>query len=125
MSGNDEYKVEQIHVESYMYYSTTEGSGLFELRLSKHLGEALFSAAAGKKKHILVTGVLLQEKAKVLYEQLFSNATMPFTASTEYRPQFIKSKLLSKATLTIVQRGTLRGRVSRSNLGFNHSHVID
>ena len=30
----------------------------------------------------LVTGVLLQEKAKLLYEQLFPNATTSFSAST-------------------------------------------
>ena len=36
------------------------------------------------EKDILVTRVLLQEKAKLLYEQLFPDATTPFSASTGF-----------------------------------------
>ena len=34
-----------------------------------------------REKDVLVTGVLLQEKANLLYERLFPDATTPFSAS--------------------------------------------
>ena len=52
-------------------------------RLSESLDVAMFSAAAGKD--VRLTGVLLQEKAKLLYERLFPDATTPFSASTGFR----------------------------------------
>ena len=50
----------------------------------------MFSAAAGKD--VLVTGVLLLEKAKLLYEQLFPDGTTPFSASTGFISQFTTSE---------------------------------
>ena len=43
---------------------------------SERLDSAMFSAAAGKD--VLVIEVVLQEKAKLLYERLFPHATKPF-----------------------------------------------
>ena len=37
------------------------------------------------EKDVPVTGVLLQEKAKLLYERLFPDATTPFSASMGFR----------------------------------------
>ena len=48
--------------------------------LSERLNVAMFLAVAGKD--ILVTGVLLQETAKLQYEQLFPDATTPFSSFT-------------------------------------------
>ena len=45
------------------------------------------------EKDVPVTGVLPQEKAKLLYEQLFPDATMPFSASMRFRSQFTTSEL--------------------------------
>ena len=58
-------------------------------RLSERLDVAMFSAAAGKD--VPVTGVLLQEKAKLLYERLFPHATTPFSASTGFKSRFTTS----------------------------------
>ena len=46
-----------------------------------------------QEKDILVAGVLLQEKAKMMYERLFPHATAPFSASTGLRSQFTTSEL--------------------------------
>ena len=56
----------------------------------------MFSAAAGKDV-LLVTGVLLKEKAKLLYERLFTDAATPFSASTEFRPRFITFELAERS----------------------------
>ena len=40
-----------------------------------------------QEKHVLIAGVLLQEKAKLLYEQLFPDATIPFSDSTRFTSQ--------------------------------------
>ena len=45
--------------------------------------------SSGKKMFPLYTGVLLQEKAKLLYEHLFPDATVPFAACTGFRTRFI------------------------------------
>ena len=60
-------------------------------QLSESLDVAMFSAAA--EKDVLVAGVLLQEKAKLLYERLFPDATTPFSASTGFRSRFTTSEL--------------------------------
>ena len=54
----------------------------------------MFSAAAGKD--FAVTEVLLQEKAKLLYERL-PNATMPFSASTGLGSQFTMCELAEQS----------------------------
>ena len=41
-----------------------------------------------REKDVPVTGVLLQEKAKLLYQRLYPNATTPFLASTGFRTRF-------------------------------------
>ena len=46
-----------------------------------------------QENDILVTQVLLQEKAKLLYEWLCPDATMPFSASTGFRSWFTTSEL--------------------------------
>ena len=51
----------------------------------------MFSAAT--EKDILVTGVLLQEKANVLYELLFPDATMPFLPVQDLDHDFTTSGL--------------------------------
>ena len=43
-----------------------------------------------REKDVPVTGVLLQEKAKLLYERLYPDATTPFSASTGFRSRFMK-----------------------------------
>ena len=46
-----------------------------------------------REKDIAAIGVLLQEKAKLLYEQLFPNATTPFSSSTGFGSWFTTSEL--------------------------------
>ena len=53
----------------------------------------MFLAAAGKDA--AVTAVLLQGKAKLLYEQLFPNATTPFSSCTGLGSQFTTSNICS------------------------------
>ena len=43
-----------------------------------------------REKDVPVTSVLLQEKAKLLYERLYPDATTPFSASTGFRSRFMK-----------------------------------
>ena len=52
-----------------------------------------------REKDVRVTGVLLQEKAKLLYERLFPDATctMPFSASTGFKSQFTTSELAERS----------------------------
>ena len=50
-----------------------------------------------REKDVLVTGVLLQEKAKLLYERLFPDATTPFSASTGFRSRFTTSELAERS----------------------------
>ena len=38
-----------------------------------------------REKDVPVTGVLLQEKARLLYERLYSDTTTPFVASIGFR----------------------------------------
>ena len=59
-------------------------------QLSELLDKASFSAA--EAKDVPVTGVLLQEKAKLLYERLFPNATTHFSSSMGFRSGFITSE---------------------------------
>ena len=49
------------------------------------------------EKHVLVTGVLLQEKAKLLYERLFPHATTPFSASTGFISRFTTCELAERS----------------------------
>ena len=60
----------------------------------------MFSAAV--EKDVPVTGVLLQENAKLLYEQLFSDATTPFSASTGFSSRFVTLSLISETVHTVV-----------------------
>ena len=55
----------------------------------------MFSAVA--EEDVLVTGVLLQKKAKLLYERLFPDATMTFSANTDFRSQFTMSELAERS----------------------------
>ena len=55
-----------------------------------------------REKDVLVTGVLLQEKAKLLYERLFPDATTLFSASTGFRSRFTMSEQLSEAVNAVV-----------------------
>ena len=50
-----------------------------------------------REKDVPVTGVLLQEKAKLLYERLFPDATTPFSASMEFRSRFTTSELAERS----------------------------
>ena len=50
-----------------------------------------------REKDVAVTGVLLQEKAKLLYEQLFPNATIPFSSSTGLGSRFTMSELAEQS----------------------------
>ena len=50
-----------------------------------------------QEKYVAVTGVLLQEKAKLLYERLFPDATTPFSASTGFRSRFTTSELAERS----------------------------
>ena len=51
-----------------------------------------------REKDILVIGVLLQEKTKLLlYEQLFPDATTPFSTSMVFRSQFTMSELAEQS----------------------------
>ena len=43
-----------------------------------------------REKDVPVTGVLLQEKARLLYEWLYPDTTTPFVASIGFRSRFIK-----------------------------------
>ena len=76
---------------------STVGSWLSKLWLSvsERLDVTIFSGAAGKD--VLVTGVLLQEKAKVLYERLFPDATTHFLSSKGLWSQFTMSELAERS----------------------------
>ena len=50
-----------------------------------------------REKDVPVTGVLLQEKANLLYERLFPDATTPFSASTGFRSRFTTSELAERS----------------------------
>ena len=43
-----------------------------------------------REKDVLVTGVLLQEKTKLLYQRLYPDATTPFSVRTGFRSRFMK-----------------------------------
>ena len=43
-----------------------------------------------QEKNVPVSGSLLQEKAKVLFEQLYPDSTKPFNASTGFQWRFSK-----------------------------------
>ena len=60
----------------------------------------MVSAAAGKD--VLVAGVLLQEKAKLLYERLFPNATAPFQPVRNLVHDLQRLSKLSEAANTVV-----------------------
>ena len=64
-------------------------SPIIHIRTLAHV--TLFSAAVGKD--VAVTAVLLQEKAKLLYEQLFLNTTTPFSSSTTLGSRFTTFEL--------------------------------
>ena len=49
------------------------------------------------EKDVAVTGVLLREKAKLLYERLFPNATTPFSSSTGLGSRFTTSELVERS----------------------------
>ena len=76
-------------------------------------------------KYIVVTEVLLQEKAKLLYERLSWTLQRFFHPVRDLVDKIQRQSLLSKATNAVLQRGNLRGWVSMIIVGFNHSHVID
>ena len=50
-----------------------------------------------REKDFLVTGVLLPEKAKLLYEQVFPVATIPFSSSIGVRSRFTTSELAERS----------------------------
>ena len=76
-------------------------SQLFELRLSlsKQLDVTIRHHVFGSsgKKMFAVTGVLLQEKAKLLYDRLFRMLQHLFSASVGFGSQFTKSKLAEQS----------------------------
>ena len=49
------------------------------------------------EKDVAVAGVLLQEKAKLLYERFFLNATTPFSSSTGLGSRFTTCELAERS----------------------------
>ena len=84
----------------WLSWTGTIGSRLSECWLSEFsiiqtLGcRHVFSS---RRKKTLVTGVLLQEIAKLLYKQLSPDATTPFSASTGVRSRFTTSELAERS----------------------------
>ena len=64
-------------------------------RLSECLDVTMVLAAAGKRR--LITGILLQEKANLLYECLFPDGTTPFSASMGFGSRFTMSELVERS----------------------------
>ena len=67
----------------------TVGSQLSELRLSEHsiirmLGRCHVFSSSGKNMFRSLHGVLLQEKAMLVYERLFPDATAPSSVSAGF-----------------------------------------
>jgi len=57
-----------------------------------------------REKDVAVSGSLLQEKAKILYSQLYPNSTTSFSASSEFKWQFCKRHNLRSITVQGEQR---------------------